>query len=186
METALLMVWQRMRQFCGLSLNDWQAVGRGVVADDRWSATIPRWAAGACVAGERRAVEESSGAGNFREQVVKYRSLIELRQVLNDLQFPEKTTVVLVLDDRHPVHLPSLIRRDDRAYRLIVSTPARSLLGTTSAGDLALFGQSWGWELVRYEADLPLALRAARETTAADEFLMVLVPAWKKVRCSCG
>ena len=181
METAMLTVWQRMRQFCGLSREAGGTVPWGVVTDDRWPATMPRQAAG-----EQHAVEEDSGAGNFQERVVKYRSLIELRQVLNDLEFAERTTVVLVLDDRHPVHLPSLIRRDDRAYRLIVSTPARSLLGTTSAGDLALFGQSWGWELVRYEADLPLALRAARETTAADELLVVLVPAWKEIVFSCG
>lgn len=121
------------------------------------------------------------------EEVVGYRSLIDLRQQLAQLDRPETTTVVLVLDERHPVHLPSLVRRDDRAYRLIVTSPSRSLLGTTSAGDLALLGQSWGWELVCYEGDLALALRAARETTASDEQLLVLVPAWQEVSIiSCG
>ncbi|WP_425616420.1 hypothetical protein NA78x_000066 [Anatilimnocola sp. NA78] len=130
----------------------------------------------------------SRGASSGRiaqEEQLGYRSLIELRQQLEQIERPAVTTVVLVLDDRQPVHLPSLIRRDEfapRGYRLIVTTPARSLLGTTSAGDLALHSQSWGWELIRYEGDLPQALQAARETTAADEQLVVLAPAWKQLR----
>lgn len=112
------------------------------------------------------------------ERVERYRSLIELRRMLHDFSEPARTTVVLVLDSRMSVHLPTLLARGTFAFRLILTSSDGYLLGTMSPGDLALQAPTWRWSSVTYERDLPQALASARETTAADEQLLVLTPDW--------
>ena len=112
------------------------------------------------------------------ERTERYRTLIELRQLLHDFPEPAHTTVVLVLDSQMSVYLPTLLARDTFAFRLILTSSSGYLLSTLSAVDLSLAARAWGWSSVAYERGLPLALAAARESTATDEQLLVLVPSW--------
>lgn len=116
------------------------------------------------------------------ERTRRYRTLIELRQLLHSFAEPARTTVVLVIDSQMSVHLPSLLARDTFAFRLILTSSEGYLLGTTSPGDLALNARGWGWSSLAYVRGLPQALAAARESTPADEQLLVLVPSWLDVR----
>lgn len=112
------------------------------------------------------------------ERAVCYRTLIELRRLLQNFSEPARTTVVLMIDSGRTVHLPTLLDRSEFAFRLILTTSAGTLLGTMSAGDLALRARSWGWSSIAFERDYSAALAAARASTAADEQLLVLLPSW--------
>jgi hypothetical protein len=126
----------------------------------------------------KSASEQPAAERHPAERVRRYRTLIELRQLLHSFAEPARTTVVLVLDSQMSVHLPTLLARSTFAFRLIVTSSEGYLLGTMSPVDLALQARSWGWSSVAYERDLPQALAAARESTAADEQLLVLMPNW--------
>jgi hypothetical protein len=112
------------------------------------------------------------------ERTVHYRTLVELRRLLQNFCNPARTTVLLVIDSERSVHLPTLLEREEGAGRLILTSSAGTLLGTLSAGDLALRGRGWGWQSIRFLRDLPQALAAARELAAADEELLILTPSW--------
>lgn len=112
------------------------------------------------------------------ERAVCYRTLIELRRLLQNFSEPARTTVVLMIESGRAVHLPTLLDRDEFAFRLILTTSAGSLLGTMSAGDLALRARSWGWSSIAFERDFSAALAAARDSTAADEQILILLPSW--------
>jgi len=126
--------------------------------------------------------ERGAAARHPAERTRRYRTLIELRQLLHSFAEPARTTVVLVLDSQMSVHLPTLLARSTFAFRLIVTSSEGFLLGTMSPGDLAIQARSWGWSCVAYERDLPQALAAARESTAADEQLLVLMPNWLELQ----
>ena len=112
------------------------------------------------------------------ERTRRYQTLIELRQLLHSFPEPARTTVVLVIDSQMTVHFPTLLARENFAFRLIVTSSEGYLLGAMSPGDLALNARGWGWSSVTYERGFPQALAAARESTAADEQLLVLLPSW--------
>lgn len=116
------------------------------------------------------------------ERTRRYRTLIELRQLLHSFAEPARTTVVLVLDSQMSVYLPTLLARDTFAFRLILTSSAGCILGTSSPGDLALNARAWGWSSLAVVRGLPQALAVARESTAADEQLLVLVPSWLDLR----
>jgi hypothetical protein len=116
------------------------------------------------------------------ERTQRYRTLIELRQLLRSFAEPARTTVVLVIDSQMSVHLPTLLARDTFAFRLILTSSEGCFMGTTSPGDLMLNARTWGWSSLAYVRGLPQALAAARESTAADEQLLVLVPNWLALR----
>ncbi|WP_254511790.1 hypothetical protein [Anatilimnocola floriformis] len=122
--------------------------------------------------------DPTNSAPHPGERIARYSTLIELKQLLQSFPEPARTTVVLVLDSQMSVHLPTLLVRDTFAFRLILTSSSGYLLSTLSSVDLSLAARAWGWSSVAYERGLPQALAAARESTAADEQLLVLAPSW--------
>lgn len=127
---------------------------------------------------EATARDSRESPAEVTQNVIRYRTLIELRELLQTFPEPAQTTVVLVLDSARTVHLPTLLARDSFALCLILTTSAGSLLGTTSPGDLALQARAWGWNSIAFQRDCGTALAAARESIAGDERLLIFAPGW--------
>lgn len=151
--------------------NLWTSDTWNLFADSEWNPAIDD-------AENLEVVAASSAQAHPSERTETYGSLIELRQQLQSFAEPSRTTVLLVLDSQTSVHLPTLLKRDTYAYRLILTTTRGELLSTYSAGDLALQSRACGWFTARFERDEQQALEFARTTTEPGELLLVLTPEW--------
>ena len=115
--------------------------------------------------------------------VVPYRSLVELRNLLVELPQAQSTTVIAVLDAQFAGHLPSLVERAEFGYRLVLV----SLSGRwgASVGDLVVHSRRSGWEWIVCEREVAAALAGTLESRRPDEKIVVYWPAWRELDPAC-
>jgi hypothetical protein len=116
--------------------------------------------------------------------VCEYRSETEFSERWHefDRQFPgEVLTTVLVLDGLIRSGLRGLVRRRNRAWRLIVVPQADTWPGADSFGDVALAAAGLGWEYIELCRDVGDALAVASRLES-DERVLIFVPASLSVR----
>lgn len=113
-------------------------------------------------------------------QTISYTSLIELRQALAELDDGVTRTVVLVLDSAFSGHLSSLIERAPgrRGDRLILTAESGRLPGLDTIADLAIAGNSLGWEEIIFDRRPASAVADAQGSLRDGEELLIFSPSW--------